>query len=109
MVCVKLPKSVLAIFHVLWSNEVAIFLGLKGHEPIKYFEFNNVSSWSSLSVARLDKAASYSACQSLTAHDARYASLKRNERAQSTNGLNPRASTGARRSKVDKVKLLVAR
>jgi hypothetical protein len=34
-----------------------------------------------------DKAASYPACQVLTAQDARYASLKRNERAQSTNGL----------------------
>ena len=51
-----------------------------------------------------DKAASYPACQVLTAHDARYASLKRNERAQSTNGLRaPRASTGARRSKVEGV------
>jgi hypothetical protein len=34
-----------------------------------------------------DKAASYPACQGSTAQDARYASLKRNERAQSTNGL----------------------
>jgi hypothetical protein len=29
MVCVKLPESVLAGFHFLLSNEVAIFLGLK--------------------------------------------------------------------------------
>ena len=28
MVFVKLPKSVLGVFHLLWSNEVAIFLGL---------------------------------------------------------------------------------
>jgi hypothetical protein len=34
-----------------------------------------------------DKAASYPACQCLTAHDALYASLKRNERAQSSSGL----------------------
>jgi hypothetical protein len=30
MVCVKLPESVLADFHFLLSNEVAIFRGLKG-------------------------------------------------------------------------------
>jgi hypothetical protein len=34
-----------------------------------------------------DKAASYPACQVVTAQDALYASLKRNERAQSTNEL----------------------
>jgi hypothetical protein len=34
-----------------------------------------------------DKAASYPACQGSTAQDARYASLKRNEHALSTNGL----------------------
>jgi len=34
-----------------------------------------------------DQAASYPACQVLTAQDALYASIKRNERAQSTNGL----------------------
>jgi len=39
----------------------------------------------------------------VTAHDARYASLKRNERAQSTDGLSTQGSvTGARRSKVEK-------
>jgi len=42
-----------------------------------------------------DKAASYPACQVLTAQDALYASLKRNERAQSTNGLQrPRGEHG---------------
>ena len=35
----------------------------------------------------LDKAASYSACQVLTAHYARYASSKRSERAQPSDGL----------------------
>jgi hypothetical protein len=29
MVCVKLPKSVLVVFHLFKSNEVAIFWGLK--------------------------------------------------------------------------------
>jgi hypothetical protein len=70
------------------------FFGLKDPERIGHFEY--VSSWSSLSVAQLDKAASYSACQVLTAHDARYASLKRNERAQSTDGLSTQGSPRAR-------------
>jgi hypothetical protein len=86
MVCVKLPESVLAGFHFLLSNEVAIFLGVK-RVPERIDNFEDVSSWSSLSIAQWDRAASYPACQSLTAHDALYASLKRNERAQSTSGL----------------------
>jgi hypothetical protein len=86
MVCVKLPESGVSGFSSFVEQRSCHFLGLKGFERIDHFEY--VSSWSSLSVAHLDKAASYSACQVLTAHDARYASLKRNERAQSTNGLS---------------------
>jgi hypothetical protein len=43
--------------------------------------------WARVLKLEWDKAASYPACQVLTAQDALYASLKRNERAQSTNGL----------------------
>jgi hypothetical protein len=50
------------------------------------FDHFGVSSWCSGPVALLDKAASYSACQVLTAHDARYASSKRSERAQPSDG-----------------------
>ena len=43
------------------ATKLPLFSELKGPEQIDHFE--HVSSWSSLSVARLDKAASYSACQ----------------------------------------------
>src|SRR6516164_7370351 len=88
------------------SNEVAIFLRLGG-SPSDLSTLNSVSSWSSLSVTRLDKAASYSACQGVTAHDARYASPEE-ERARPIyrRVKHPRVRAGARRSKVERVKLV---
>ena len=54
--------------------------------------------------ARVGQGSLLSGMSGVTAQDALYASLKRNERAQSTNGLlkDPGASTSARRSKVRK-------
>src|SRR6516165_4662569 len=57
---------------------------------------NSVSSWSSLSVARVGQGSLLFGMSGVTAHDARYASLKRNERAQSTNGLSTQGSARAR-------------
>ena len=52
MVCVKLPESVLADFHLLLSNEVAIFFGVK-RVLSGLINLEHVSSWSSLSIARV--------------------------------------------------------
>jgi hypothetical protein len=61
----------------------------------------SVSSWCSVVRSSSGQGSLLFGMSGVTAHDARYASLKRNERAQSTNGQRaPRASTGARRSKV---------
>ena len=79
----QLPK-----FRVWWSSEV--------------YEHWDVSSCGSGPPARVGPGSLLSGMSGVTAQDARYASTKRNERAQSTNGLfkSPGASTGARRSKV---------
>ena len=63
---------------------------------------SRVSSWRSLSGLRVDKAASYRHMSFSTAHNVVYASVQE-ERARPIyqQVLHPRASTGARRSKVE--------
>jgi hypothetical protein len=61
MVCVKLPKSVLVVFHLCRATKLPSFFRLKIKRVLT---LNSVSSW--CSVVRLlewDKAASYPACQ----------------------------------------------
>jgi hypothetical protein len=64
MVRVKLPKGVLVVLHLFKATKLPFF-GVKGMSGL--ITLNNVSSWSSLSVALVDKAASYPACPCLTA------------------------------------------
>ena len=99
MVCVKLPESVLGLFHLFNATKLPLFR-IEGSGRLS--TLSRVSSWRSLSGLRVDKAASYRRMSILTAHDAIYASVQE-ERARPTyqRVLHPRANTGVRRSKVE--------
>ena len=85
MVSVKLPKSEVSGFSSLESNEVAKFFQVKV-ERVAHFE-SRLLLVLSCPFAQVGQGSLLSGMSGVTAHDARYASLKRNERAQSTNGL----------------------
>jgi hypothetical protein len=100
MVCVKLPKSVLVVFHLFFLEQRSChFLGLKFRQ-MNHFE-SRFALGASLSGLRVDKAASYRRMSNSTAN-AIYASVQE-ERARPTyqRVLDPRANTGMRRSKVE--------
>jgi hypothetical protein len=90
------------------ATKLPNFLGLES--PSEVSDRWDVSSCGSGPQARVGQGSLLSGMSGVTAQDARYASLKRNERAQSTNGLfkSPGASTSARRSKVQRFKILLA-
>ena len=84
MVSVKLPKSEVSGFSSLESNEVAKFFQVKV-ERVAHFE-SRLLLVLSCPFAQVGQGSLLSGMSGVTAHDARYASLKRNERAQPTNG-----------------------
>jgi hypothetical protein len=94
MVCVKLPKSVLVVFHPFVEQRSCQILALKGRAG--YSLRSAFPLGAQLSSAQVGQGSLLFGMSGVTAHDARYASLKRNERAQSTNGLRAQGRARAR-------------
>lgn len=94
MVCVKLPKTVLVLFHLFRATKLPIFPGID--HPL-----NRVSSWRSVVRFALDKAASY---RRMSSSDSARCLIRIGPRGTSTPNLprranHPRVGTGVRRSK----------
>ena len=81
---VKPTQRVLALFHVFVGQRSCQNFGLEIEQVDDRWD---VSSCGSCPQARVGQGSLLSGMSGVTAQDARYASLKRNERAQSTNGL----------------------
>jgi hypothetical protein len=81
---VKLPRVFLADFHFFVEQRSCQNIGLAIEQVYDHWD---VSSCGAGPEARVGQGSLLSGMSGVTAQDARYASLKRNERAQSTNGL----------------------
>ena len=81
---VKLTQRVLSGFSIFVGQRSCQNLGLAIE---RVYDRWDVSSCGSSPQARVGQGSLLSGMSGVTAQDARYASLKRNERAQSTNGL----------------------
>jgi hypothetical protein len=103
MVLSSVPSVFLADFHFfVEQRSCQKSVGLESSGLSDRWTFPLVAQ---VPLARVGQGSLLSGMSGVTAQDARYASLKRNERAQSTNELKGSgASTSARRSKVQKVK-----
>ena len=81
---VKLPRVFLADFHFFVEQRSCQNIGLAIEQVYDHWD---VSSCGAGPEARVGQGSLLSGMSGVSAQDARYASLKRNERAQSTNGL----------------------